>query len=423
MTAALILKELRQHWLAFLLVALLAGGGLLVLAASAVVQGEAGSMLDALSLFLQTFIVIAALVLCNRLVVCEYQSKTQLFLQGLPISRLHMVTVKYVFGLLVLMAVVTGAFTFLLLLSARTEQLTGRFILILAARAFSYAWCVYSCFFMMGLLGRYRVAIYIFAILGAAAVETLTKLELAHFGPFALLNDQFAYERVDWPSQALSVTLGLAAALVAMTLVLSLVREGSVASLLAERMSHREKVLMATLLLGFVFAVSVFDERAKKQPFDLPDAFAARIGDVTVKVSLGASSDKEPGRRLARLVAKEAAALQEYLQIEELPPIFIVQRRDMDADRFRAWRTGRRRGAAGACELPQRRVARRPFPVVARARADRTGIRRTSVTRSEYVGSGRVRTLLDLSECRIKARRLRDVAAASSIRHGAGFFG
>ncbi len=334
MTAALIFKELRQHWFAFLLVAGLAGVGMLVIIASVALQGMAGSLLDALSLFLRTFFVIAALVVCNRLVVVEYQSKTQLFLQSLPISRLHMVTVKYLIGLVLLTAMVTAAFVLLVSLSARHEEFTLRFVLLLAARTYAFAWCVHSTFFMMGLLGRYRVAIYLFAMLGAMAVETMTKLDLTRFGPFALMNNQFAYERVDWPTQALCVTLGLAAAFVAMTFVLSLVREGSVASLLAEKMSHREKVFMAVLLLGFIFAVSVFDERAVKQPFDLPDAVAEQAGDVTVKVSLGAAADDQRGRRLARMVADEVAALREYLQVDRFPPIFIVQRRDLDAQRY-----------------------------------------------------------------------------------------
>jgi hypothetical protein len=334
MTAALILKELRQHWLAFLLVAGLAGVGLLVITAFTAFQGMAGSLLDALGLFLRTLFVITALVLCNRLVVQEYQNKTQLFLQSLPISRLHMIVVKYLFGLLLLISMVTVAFVILVLLSARNEELTTRFVLILAARTYSFSWCVYSGFFMMGLLGRYRVAIYLFAMLGAMAIDTLTKLDLSRFGPFALLDDQFAYERFDWPTQALYVTLGLATTFVAVTLVLSLVREGSVASLLAEKMSHREKVFMTVLLFGFVFTVGVFDEQAAKQPFDLPDALAEQVDDVTVKVSLGASADEERGRQLARKVANEIAALQEYLQVEQFPPIFIVQRRDLDAQRY-----------------------------------------------------------------------------------------
>jgi len=334
MTAALVLKELRQHWLAFLLVAGLAAVGLMVITAFIALEGMAGSLLDALGMFLRTFFVITALVICNRLVVVEYQSKTQLFLQSLPISRLHMIVVKYLLGLLLLMSIVMAAFVMLVLWSARNEELTVNFVLILAARTSSYSWCVYSGFFMMGLLGRYRVAIYLFAMLGAMAVDTLTKLDLSRFGPFALLDDRFAYERFNWPTQALYVTLGLAAAFVAVTFVLSLVREGSVASLLAEKMSHREKVFMAVMLLGFVFSVTVFDERAAKQPFDLPGALVEQKGDVTVKVSLGASADEERGRRLARLVADEVAALQEYLQVEQFPPIFIVQRRDLDAVRY-----------------------------------------------------------------------------------------
>ena len=333
MTVALIIKELRQHWLAFLLATGLTGVGTVVLAASTAFQ-NAGSTFDTLQRFLSSFFVIMTLVICNRLVVVEYQSKTQLFLEGLPISRVRMILVKYLFGFFLLMTMVTVVFASVTLLCMRNEQLTLRFVLIVAACTYSYSWCVYSCFFVMGFFGRYRIPMYLLTILGVFALDTLTTLELARFGPFALLNFRFGYERVDWPLQALLVTLLLATTFVFLTFVLSSFREGTIATLLAEKMSHREKMLVTIILFGFLISVSVFDEKITKQPFDLPDGLVARVDDVTVKVSVGASPEKERGRRLAQLMAGELASLKAYLQIRELPPIFIVQRRDMDADRY-----------------------------------------------------------------------------------------
>ena len=138
MTVALIIKELRQHWLAFLLATGLTGVGTVVLAASTAFQ-NAGSTFDTLQRFLSSFFVIMTLVICNRLVVVEYQSKTQLFLEGLPISRVRMILVKYLFGFFLLMTMVTVVFTSVTLLCMRNEQLTLRFVFIVAACTYSYS--------------------------------------------------------------------------------------------------------------------------------------------------------------------------------------------------------------------------------------------------------------------------------------------
>jgi hypothetical protein len=117
-------------------------------------------------------------------------------------------------------------------------------------------------------------------------------------------------------------------------LVLSLTREGSVATLLAEKMSHREKIFVTALVLGFVFAVSVYDEEAEKQPFDLPQALVATADGVSVKVSIGGSTDEQTGQQLAELVAQQTAEMKQFLQLQKVPPVFVVQRRDLDGDRF-----------------------------------------------------------------------------------------
>ncbi len=340
MTRTLIIKELRQHWVAFLLLAILLGIGVLMITWM-VVTTERGSIFEALRMFLASFVVIGLLVLCNRLVVHEYQAKTQLFLEALPLTRLRMVIVKFSLGLALIVLLVTVAFAVLLVAAPPSEALTSRFVQIMAARTYAFLMCVYAFFFLMGLMGRYRVAIYLALVIGAAFLNGVLKLEIDRFGPIALLDGQFAYERHQFPTTALTVTLGLAGILAAVTFVLSLIREGSVATLLAEKMSHREKVVVALLVIGFVFACGLYDERKQKKPHDLPDAIVESRDGIAVKVSAGPAQDVVTGRELAKAVWTELTALQEYLGLPELPTIFVVQRRDLDADRYeRAKLTG-----------------------------------------------------------------------------------
>src|SRR6185503_12188250 len=98
---------------------------------------------------------------------------------------------------------------------------------ILAVRALSVAWFVYSFFFLMGFVGRYRVALYAAIFLAVTALEQTTHLELQRFGPLALLNERFAFERDHLPWEALRLTWILAAACVLLACLLALTREGS----------------------------------------------------------------------------------------------------------------------------------------------------------------------------------------------------
>ncbi len=348
MTAALIVKELREHWLPLLLIAGIMGLGFLLILAG-VMLDDSGSRLEAVRRFLVALLPLGVLVLCNRLVVREYQSKTQLFLEALPVSRGRMIAVKYLLGLALVFSAVTLVFASSILVSLRNETLTGRFLAIVSARAYAFSWCLYSFFFLMGLMGRYRVALYVFGIFGLYALDALTDLELARFGPFVLVDGQFAFERVVFPREQLLVTLAIGLALMILTLVLSLVREGTIATLLAEKMSHREKVTVVAVLFAFLCSISLYDKRVEKEPFDLENAVAAECGETTVKVSSDeedafdevnedddseGDDEEDPSLRLAGLVADEVAAMQQFLGLTDPPPIFVNQWGELDADQF-----------------------------------------------------------------------------------------
>jgi hypothetical protein len=334
MTWTLLRKELRQHWWAFLIIGAASALGFLMILGTTAAQGQAGTPFAGLRLFVILIGTLAALVLCHRLVAIEYQAKTQLFLETLPMSRWRMVTTKYCLGLAVIALIVSLAFGLACLLVWHHQLLSLRFTAILASRVFSVVWLIYSFCFLMGLMGRYRLAIYIGLFFSAVMLAQSTALNISRFGPFALLDQTFAYESEVFPWKDLRMTclLGLACSLLAFGL--SLCRESSVATLLAEKMSHREKIFVAVLLLGLVWAGSMLDEKGRKIPFDLHGATAEQCDGVLVKVASPAGENDPGARRLARRVATELAAIREYLGLERLPSVFITSRRDLDTNRF-----------------------------------------------------------------------------------------
>jgi hypothetical protein len=178
--------------------------------------------------------------------------------------------------------------------------LTPRFIGILSTRVFSVTLVAYNLFFAMGFLGRYRMALYLIGLFACFAIGEMTDIELKRFGPFALLDERFPYESETFPWDALWTTWALSAVFLLLAFALSLTREGTVAALLAEKMSHREKVFIAAFLVGMVFAFSVLDEKKKREPFDLQEAITETRGGVTTKVALRGAKEDPEARRIAR---------------------------------------------------------------------------------------------------------------------------
>jgi hypothetical protein len=334
MTWTLLSKELRQHGLVLALIAVATMLGYAMILGTSFARGQSGSAFEGLRLFIILIGIVTSLVLCHRLVVVEYQAKTQLFLEALPLERWRMVAVKYGLGLAIMVLLVASAFGIACLIAWRRETLGVRYLGIIASRAFSVVWLVYTLAFLMGLLGRYRLALYIASFILVIILDEQTDLRFNQFGPFALLDGRFPYEGEVFPWKALRDTWALSSVLLVLVFGLSLTREGSVAALLAEKMSHREKVFIAALLVGLTSAAAMLAEKTKKAPFDLYGAVAEQRPGVMVKIASGSNAANASSRRLAAHVASELAAAREYLGLSRLPPVFITRRRDLDANRF-----------------------------------------------------------------------------------------
>lgn len=327
MTRTLIVKELRQHWWAFLTVALLSGVGLVILFLQMTVTGEAGSRLDVLRGY-TLFVGVSAAILGNRLVVAEYTGRTQLFLEALPLPRIRMVLGKYLLGLSVVATICGAGLVAAVLFSLGTEAFTPEFLGVLSARFGVSSIFYYNFFFMTGFFGRYRIVFFCIIAFAILFLQEARDFELEKFGPFRLMDSTFAFEREIVPWHPLLVTLGAAAGFFTVSVFLATVREGSIASMCGERMSHREKVAISVLLLSLVFLAVFLDEKKAKQPYDLLGASEGSAGGFSVKVSPRSAA----AETLATELAGELAALRDYLGIHDLPPLFVILRRDLDPD-------------------------------------------------------------------------------------------
>ena len=333
MMRGLLAKELRQHGFTFAFLFLLLLCGLVVMASHSSTMMVTGGVFGLLHVLLFTDVPLACLVLGQVLIATEFRQKTQLFLEGLPLPRWRMLAVKFALGLGVLLAS-TAALLFVAWWSGRgTEAMTPRFVAVLALKSAGWVWFLYALFFAHAFLGRYRV---VFGLVLFFAFVTLKNIgvPVETFGPFALIDSRFPFERHLVPWDALAVTTAAALGLTLLGFALGLVRDATVASLLAEKMSPREKVVITFLALASVMLSTYLWEHFKTTtPVRMPGAIETQRGIVkvfaTAAVDAPTTEETATLQRVANRAADELGALAAYLGCRTFPQIFIVHRRDL----------------------------------------------------------------------------------------------
>jgi hypothetical protein len=334
MNRALLLKEWREHRGPWLLLNLLVAILLLLMLVAEEQYAEKGSLFELLRVPSMLLCSVGALFAAHRLVVREYGQRTQLFLEALPLSRTRILVTKLVLGTAVLLLPLALSLLVLWSRAREHEDVSARFVLLLALRAGTPVLLGWSLFALAGLLGRYRNPLYLFLAIATFAADHLTGFDLSHSGPFALLGADFAFERHRIPWDDLVVCWALTAAAGALCFGLVLYRDGTLAELFSQRMSHREKVFIACVLVGLFTVITMMDEAKKRQPFTLHEAEKARVKESAVQVAFGVGFPRERARRMAEQLADSLLSLSDYLGLERLPAVAVLPIRELDADVF-----------------------------------------------------------------------------------------
>lgn len=328
----LLKKEIAEHWVALALLLALMGFLFAVLAMAGI--GKGSPAFEVFRTYLTLCVPFAAWFLGGRLVRREYGGSTQLFLDALPIRRSWVLTAKYLLGASVLAACVAPAFVLCWLAALSGSDVTGPLLGIMLLRTFAYLWFVHAACFVLGFLGRYRTMIVLLGFFAVALVSSKTDVEIAKFGPFALVDHTFPFERSVVPTARLAATCAGAAVLTLVAYGLAALQEGSVAARLAHQMSQREKAFMGLIFVASLFGAFVFFEKRRKDPFAPPVAAEVATADVRVVVGAGSRMTEDEASGFAKSVHDQVDAMREYLGIGTLPPIFVFTRHGLDVNRF-----------------------------------------------------------------------------------------
>ncbi len=335
MIFGLIEKEWRQHGAMILFVLILLTTGFVVLQRMEVLVQYGGSNFALLDQLLFYLLPIACLVIGNALIAAEFRQRTQVFLEGLPMPRWLMIAVKYGLGL-VFVLVAAGTLLGVAFWSAdEAEAMTIRFALLLWIRTLGWAWFCWSAIFTHAFLGRYRIAMGVGIIGMLLWAQQEAGVMITRFGPFELVSDRFAYERFEFPVEALWITGILIIVITSFGFALGLVRDASLATMLSEKMSAREKMALTALcVLGMVLAGSAAERKEKSESLQLPGAIDVVLGVGNVSAAAAVkeqtSEETEALRSHATAAAELLASAADYLGCKTLPPLFMVHRRDMD---------------------------------------------------------------------------------------------
>lgn len=305
--------------------------GLALLGLSKVAKDE-GSPLVAYRTMVWVFGVLTALILANRLVVREFSGRTQLFLETLPVSRLQMISVKWLTGALLLAIPMTIAFAVVLHVAAGKSLLTPRYIELIALRSGSFLLFAYALAFFMGLTGRYRYVLWGALIVTAFTMDSLTQTPVAQLAPFHVAASSMVFERFELPLTDLVITWATTAFLIAATFVLALTAEGSLVFALSQRMAPREKVAVTVAVLAILSLLGQAGARKPKPAFKLQDAVIG--GSAIAPVAIGEADDvsDEAAKALADHMSADIQALQAYLSLTAIPRMSVLPDESIDSD-------------------------------------------------------------------------------------------
>lgn len=336
MIAALFEKEFRQHGSMILLFWMFISIGLYLLRSNYVLSSVGGSGFYLVGWLLFVIFPLACLVLGNALIATEFRQKTQIFLEGLPLPRWKMVAVKYCCGLVV--ALLTALLPLVMTIASGWDEegLDGSFLTLILIKTSMWAWFAWSAIFPFSLLGRYRMMVGLTVVLGLVFAQNLGGVPVTRFGPFDLIGDQFAYERFVYPIQSLWITVALIVLFTTAGFAMSLSRDATLATMLAEKMSTREKTAMIALgITGLMIGASLIERVEKTDPLDLPDSVdivdSAATVSIAAAVAQPTAAEREAMQQHAESAAKLLREAAEFLKIKKLPPLFLVHRRDLDA--------------------------------------------------------------------------------------------
>ena len=330
------LKELREHGFSLLLISATALGLGSVFVFGHAVDETAVAPYDAVLVAVVTLPHLVAWWLVERLITSEVANQTTTFLDALPIRRGVWVLEKYCFGLAATLAIAIGLVLIPLYLLAPGAGAVSAFAFWAdVIRAAVHSISVYSFWFALAWLGRFRIAVGIGLTVVVFVLDAITGLELGRDGPWHLVDGTFA-GRLDVPLVAWIQNIVPAAFFTGLGFSLALLGDGRTPSLLTGRLSQREWQFVLAIGVSALLLVYAFDEPPTPQPYTMDGGRTLTRDRVSVTVSSSFLATSEDETQLASRMDGLDAKLRP-LQWPAMPPGFVFEVSWLDSGRVESY--------------------------------------------------------------------------------------
>ncbi|MFO0683349.1 MAG: ABC transporter permease subunit [Sandaracinus sp.] len=326
-------KEVREHFLVVFLLAITLPFGWGIFALSALGSPTTVTYLEAHASFCRFILPLAGLALGNRLVVHELHGRTMRFIESLPTPRYEQLIVKWVMGLVVLVAIAVGELFASEVMALTREPFDGWFLFLLLSRTLAYVFFGWCLFFTMGFFGRIRVLIYVVMLVGLLVIASTTQLELMHFGPFAMVAPEMTTDRVNFPGAEIAVSVGLGLAFLAIGAALVSIRDGSVQERLAQPMSQRDRAMFGISFIGLLSIWGAFEHEAEPLPYEMV-GHVVYASTLPIAIGFGDPQVEPDARAVMAELEPTIASFREAMHVERLPQMRVVLRRSLDRHTF-----------------------------------------------------------------------------------------
>lgn len=323
--ASLLGKDIREHWLAALALAVGTLAMTLMMLAWNRQAPYSMSSFEIVRFALLSFLPMMALITGNRLIVRDYLSGTRQFVEALPIGRNLPLILKFLLGLIYLSLLACVMVLMAAQQAGIADDVTPAYLSLILAKTLIMTLLYWSIVFCFSLCGHLRVALYL--LLGAlvALVAWYPGIDAERLAPFALMDDQlFVFERDLIPWQAMWGTVLIALLFTLAGLVLTRIGEGALVERLARPMTRRDHVALGVLAASGLTVWSTLIEQQERPPVAFSSEHVVRLQDPALSVLYLDEQYKTPAQDLAARLSDSMTRLQASLGLLNLPDVRLV---------------------------------------------------------------------------------------------------
>ncbi len=321
-TVALLVKDLREHRTAALLLALGCLAVVLLLLAQNAQSAYSMSAFEIVRFALLSFLPLVALIIGNRLIVREYLSGTRLYVEALPIGSTLPLVLKYLLGLLYLSFLSVAMVLLAANQSGIADDVTRNYTLLILGKTWVMTILYWSVVFCFSLCGYLRIALYLVSAALVALLAYYPGIDADRFPPFALMDDQlFVFERDSVPWFDIGGTLLISLVFTLTGFLLTRVGEGSVVERLAKPMTRRDFVALGVLAFAGLALWSALLENKQREPVEFSSQQVVRLNDPSVAVLYLDDAYKESAQIIATRTHDSLTKLQATLGLAQLPRV------------------------------------------------------------------------------------------------------